>query len=315
MTPAQNRGYVALTDPEWYRYLLAQPSVAEANFWQPHGNRRFGAIPRGAPFFFKLRAPQRAIAGFGFFERFEIVSARVAWESFGTMNGAPSFDAMVDRVGRLRKDKATFAGEEPIGCIMISAPIFFQERDWVLPPADWPPTGVQQGKTYDLERDEGARVLRQCIDRARASTFEWNVEREPEDSERFGAPATIRPRLGQGLFSFAVRDAYGNACAVTREHSVPVLEAAHIKPYARGGEHRLENGLLLRSDVHRLFDAGYVTVTPDRTFRVSERLRTEWNNGKTYYALNGTKVAAPESGHTPPARELLEWHGDEVFRA
>jgi hypothetical protein len=48
------------------------------------------------------------------------------------------------------------------------------------------------------------------------------------------------------VFSLAVRDAYRGACAVTGEHCIPVLEAAHIVPYARDGQHRVDNGLLLR---------------------------------------------------------------------
>ena len=62
----------------------------------------------------------------------------------------------------------------------------------------------------------------------------------------------------------------------------PVLEAAHIKPYGRGGEHRVDNGLLLRSDLHRLYDQGYVTVTADYVFKVGERLREEFRNGRSY---------------------------------
>jgi predicted restriction endonuclease len=72
----------------------------------------------------------------------------------------------------------------------------------------------------------------------------------------------------------AVTDAYGRSCAVTREHSLPVLEAAHIRPCAQAGAHDVRNGLLLRSDLHRLFDIGYVTVTPD--------LRLEVRNGRKH---------------------------------
>lgn len=78
-------------------------------------------------------------------------------------------------------------------------------------------------------------------------------------AERYGKPIEIRPRLGQGGFRLAVTDAYGRACAVTQEHSLPVLEAAHIRPCGNGGAHEVQNGLLLRSDLHRLFDRGYVT--------------------------------------------------------
>ena len=125
------------------------------------------------------------------------------------------------------------------------------------------------------------------MERANSASRYWNVDRlpspVPDGAERYGAPILVQPRLGQGLFSLAVRDAYVGACAVTGEHSSPVLEAAHIVPYGRGGEHRVDNGLLLRSDLHRLFDRGYVTVTPDYVFRVGERLREEFHNGRSYY--------------------------------
>jgi putative restriction endonuclease len=102
---------------------------------------------------------------------------------------------------------------------------------------------------------------------------------EAETGSRYGEPQLVRPRLGQGTFRFAVLDAYGS-CAVTTEHSRPVLDAAHIRPYGEGGGHEVANGLLLRTDLHRLFDKGYVTVSPDHRLVVSKRLRDEWHNGR-----------------------------------
>jgi putative restriction endonuclease len=80
-----------------------------------------------------------------------------------------------------------------------------------------------------------------------------------------------------------VTDAYERRCAVTGEKTLPVLEAAHIKPYAQNGPHRVDNGSLLRSDLHKLFDLGYVTVTPDLRVRVSRRLKAEWHNERTFH--------------------------------
>lgn len=314
-----NKGYIALTDPDWHAFLSAQPRVDEVNFWQPHGSRTFRALNRGELFFFKLRAPQKAIAGFGFFERYESMAAWLAWDCFGVMNGAPSFDAMIDRIVRLRGDDSATArdGDFQIGCIMISAPVFFTDIEFVAPPSDWAPTGIQQGKQYSLESGEGLRIFNECITRARAGNRYWNVdpaELAAKDAPRFGTPILVHPRLGQGLFSLAVRDAYGSACAVTGEHSLPVLEAAHIKPYASGGEHRVDNGLLLRRDLHRLFDRGYVTVTPDRIFRVGERLRDEFKNGRSYYAFNGNRISVPLHELQQPNRDFLDWHGQVVFK-
>ena len=310
----QQRGYMGLTDPDWYGYLSAHPRVDEVNFWQPHGTRAFRAIQPGAPFFFKLRAPYKQIAGFGFFERFESLPAWLAWESFGEMNGAPDFESMVDRIVRLRGDGDVRTGDFQIGCIMVTAPVFFTKDEWVPAPVDWAKTGIQQGKTYDLDSGEGNRVLRDCMERAQRGGRYWNVDRVAEEAPRFGAPMEVRPRLGQGLFSLAVRDAYQNACAVTGEHSSPVLEAAHIIPYGRGGQHQVDNGLLLRSDLHRLYDRGYVTVTPDYEFLVGDSLRTDFNNGRSYYALSGTRIHLPAMSGLQPSRERLEWHQQTVFR-
>jgi putative restriction endonuclease len=105
-----------------------------------------------------------------------------------------------------------------------------------------------------------------------------------------------------------VLDAYGRACAVTQEHSLPVLEAAHIRPYATGGKHAVSNGLSLRSDLHRLFDRGYVTVDEDLRFVVSHRLRADFENGRSYYGLHGKRLALPTDPRMKPDDTALDWH-------
>ena len=87
-----------------------------------------------------------------------------------------------------------------------------------------------------------------------------------------------------------VSDLYSRRCAVTGERTPPVLDAAHIKPYDQAGPHDPRNGLLLRTDLHRLLDSGYVTVTPDLRFWVSTRIREEFANGRDYYALDGRQL-------------------------
>lgn len=86
-----------------------------------------------------------------------------------------------------------------------------------------------------------------------------------------------------------VTDIYNRRCAITHERTLPALEAAHIRPYGDGGEHEARNGLLLRRDIHSLFDAGYVTVTPDLRFEVSRRIKEEFDNGRHYYELMGNR--------------------------
>jgi putative restriction endonuclease len=93
-----------------------------------------------------------------------------------------------------------------------------------------------------------------------------------------------------------------------------VLEAAHVKPYAEGGQHELTNGILLRSDLHTLFDRGNVTITPDYRLEVSRRIRDEFENGRDYYALHGRDVRVPPRHDERPTPILLDWHNTHKFK-
>lgn len=71
--------------------------------------------------------------------------------------------------------------------------------------------------------------------------------------------------------------------------------------------------MLYRADFHRLFDAGYVTVTHDFRLEVGTRLKKDFENGRSYYPYHGKPlhVPAPASQHPNPA--FLQWHRDDTF--
>jgi putative restriction endonuclease len=101
---------------------------------------------------------------------------------------------------------------------------------------------------------------------------------------------------------------------VTGEHSLPALEASHIRPFSDDGPHEVSNGLLLRADLHRLFDTGYLTVTPEHRLEVSSRLRQDYSNGRSYYPLHGEPLRSlPSIAADQPVPELLRWHNEHVF--
>jgi putative restriction endonuclease len=101
---------------------------------------------------------------------------------------------------------------------------------------------------------------------------------------------------------------------VTGERSIPVLDAAHIQPYRGPASNHVQNGLLLRADLHRLYDAGYLTVTPDLRVDVSRRLREDFENGKAYYVLAGERIAVPDAPALQPSRLALDWHASHDFQ-
>lgn len=309
------RGFVANTDFDWFTFLRERQPLDEVNFWQPSGSDAFRALQSGEPFFFRLKRPHYAIGGFGYFARHEVVPAWLAWSSFGPLNGAPDFEAMCRRIERYRRGQAPDPQRHyKVGCIMISEPVFFGDAEWVREPQGFS-RNIVRGAGFDLGEGEGRRMWEECRVRARV---EVPIAREPvaspgPEGPRYGTPVLVKARLGQGTFSVAVAAAYRGACAVSGEHSLPVLDAAHIRGYAQGGAHDVSNGLLLRTDIHRLFDKGYVTVTPDHRFLVSKRLEEEWENGRTYYAHHGKPIAVPDRAADRPDPALLRWHNEEVF--
>jgi ribosomal protein S27AE len=87
--------------------------------------------------------------------------------------------------------------------------------------------------------------------------------------------ATVRVRRGQRQFREHLLNAQGESCAFTGEAPVSVLEAGHLYSYAELGVHHEHGGVLLRRDIHRLFDDGWLAVDPDRLrVDVSDRLES-----------------------------------------
>jgi putative restriction endonuclease len=300
---------IAPTDFRWYEFLQARPQLEEANFWKPSATKMFRA-PALAPFLFKLKSPHNAICGFGFFARYSHLPAWLAWECFGEGNGCDSLEGLQRLIDHLRGPigyrPTRHRGE--IGCILIVQPTFFRPQDWIDQPRDWPARSLTP-VTRALTDPEWRRVWNACQEQAGIGRSDSVGVAEP----RYGSPRLVAPRIGQGTFRIAVTDAYDRACAVSGEHSLPALEAAHIKPFGKDGPNEVRNGLLLRADLHRLFDQGYVTVTADARFEVGHRLRQDFDNGHSYYPFHGKPLRLPSSGPERPDEEFLAWHREHRF--
>lgn len=303
--------YVGITDSDWYDFLSRLPNVDEVNFWQPGGKQLFKTLDPGELFLFKLHSPLNFIVGGAFFTHASLLPISLAWEAFGIKNGAATFEQMRLRAAKYRRDKDSNGWDFTIGCVLLQKPFFLPQSDWIPVPSDFS-LNIVQGKSYNLDSPTGKQLW---------DAVQIKVQQRPAvqfqvgDGEvTWGNPALVRQRLGQGAFRILVTDTYERRCAVTQEKALPALEAAHIRPVTEDGKHRVDNGLLLRSDIHRLFDSGYVTVTPDYKFRASRKLQDDFDNGKDYFKLNGTEIWLPRQNDCRPKPEFLEWHSDTVFR-
>ena len=306
------RFFVGITDRDWFDQLSRMPDLDEVNFWQPSGSVQFRALQPGEPFLFKLHSPDDFIVGGGFFSHFTILPASIVWKAFGEKNGARTEEEMRARLARYRRiSDPNIANDFDIGCILLESPFFFERPDWI-PLTDWK-REIVRGRGYDSDGD-GAATWERVELLMKSRHVLKATDQSGYSGPRYGEPTTILPRLGQGSFRLIVTDSYNRRCAFTNSPVLHVLEAAHIRPYGFGGTHVPNNGLLIRQDLHTLFDRGYMTVTPDHHVEVSSRIKQEFNNGREYYALHGTEIRVPQLTDRQPSVESLQWHNENVFK-
>ena len=307
------RAYVGVTDWDWYTFLLER-GMTEVNFWQPSGGRRFAAVPTGSPFFFKTHYSHgNRIVGVGFLSGWASLMMSRAWEFFGESNGCASLPEMRSRVMKYRGPGASAERDPEVGCIMLRDVRFFAFEDAVDAPPGWS-GNIVQGRSYDSGSKGGSYL--EAVLRSLVVGLPDVAEPRLVPGDVFGAPVSRPARVGQAAFKALVQEAYTRKCAVTGDRIVPVLQAAHIRPVTSEGQNRVDNGLLLRSDVHTLFDLGYLGIHPDRkTLLVSPRLRRDWSNGKDFYDRAGSPISQPTRMADRPHRDFLTWHSDTIYLA
>lgn len=303
------KAFIGVTDKDWFDLLKSQTNLSEVNFWQPSGKNQFRALQSGEFFLFKLHSPLNYIVGGGVFVHSSLLPISLAWEAFGVGNGALSICEMRSRVAKYRRVQESPFEDYTLGCIVLEQPFFFEEEDWIPVPMDWS-SNIVQGKTYELTTEPGRSLWREVGIRRAGQ----QIATAALDVPQYGEPVLVKPRLGQGAFRVLVTDGYERRCAFSGERTLPALDAAHIKPFALEQTHRVSNGILLRKDIHALFDAGYLTVSPEFRIEVSRRIKEEFENGRDYYKFHGTEMRMPRIPDMKPDAFALLWHNEEVFR-
>lgn len=308
--------YVAVTDQRWYEFLASRPNLTEANFWMPGGGpRAFGAVRPGEAFLFKTHHPHNRIVGGGFLADYRQLPLGTAWRELGEANGVDSEVAMRDLIGRYRREPLGRFEDPVIGCAMLRDTVFFTDSE-LRPTREEFPGNLVQGKSFELGAQRGS-VVEEAFWRLLADAPSGMTETELsyfDEGPTRGRPGLVTPRLGQRSFAAVVQGAYRH-CAVTGNKVLPTLQAAHILPVAERGQHRIDNGLLLRADVHIMFDQGFLGVHPEtKALQVSPQLRETYGNGAEFYSKAGTPITLPAKVVDQPNRSFLEWHLDVVYR-
>jgi putative restriction endonuclease len=202
---------------------------------------------------------------------------------------------------------------------LLNNPIFFKQEDWIKTPSDWA-NNIVQGKSYNTNDETGKKVwqeVEKLLLKYSSSLLSGNENSNIvlESNQIYRNQSLVNIRIGQGAFRVLITENYNRKCAITGEKTLPVLEAAHIQSYSENGPNITSNGILLRSDMHKLFDAGYLTITKEYRIEVSKRIKEEFHNGKEYYQYHGKELfVLPQKDIDKPNISYLDWHNIRVFR-
>ncbi len=219
--------YVGITDSDWFKFLREQ-NAEEMNFWRPRSTTNFVVINPGEMFLFKSHYPDNRIIGGAYYVRHIKLPLNLAWEFFQEANGVESLEALHQKISSIRRDRER---NPVIGCTVLTQPFYLTDEEAWPAPANWS-RNIVTGMSYDVQAGEGARLFekaklalsqQESNDRLSGSVLR-------EQPNRFGGDQIVQPRLGQGGFRVVVMEGYGRRCAITGEKTLPVLEAAHIRP-------------------------------------------------------------------------------------
>lgn len=323
---ASDEGYGAFfarADPEVIARVRASgPAAEEFVLWRPAGQSG-ATIPLGPGEPVILTVPteasssSRSAVGGGLFSGRSRMTLSELWEWFGEASGARGLQELRSSYTVATSRELEAADDPDVDTTLLHHVRFFTLEERVEVPIDATSFTFNQGRYVQLSgRTSSDPALRAVL-----TYFDPKSEPGADEVARIvlstirAAARSVVPRLGQGAFRAMVSDAYSHQCALTGYKVRPVLEAAHIKSYSSGGEHRLDNGLLLRSDVHTLYDRGFIAFDDLGGLMVSSQLRERFGNGDWYYARVGSPLAAPKRSVDAPNREFLAWHREAVFLA
>jgi putative restriction endonuclease len=287
---------IAPTDIDWFLNLKGSPPRI-VNFWTPTAwNVR--RLPPGARLYFMLKSPIRRIGGYGTFVRYLDRTASSAWDAYGLGNGVASKDELVTKVSFFAAKRSAFfaASDDPtIGCIELCDVVTLDEEEFIDPLVYGHsfPRQVVKLKYFD-DSDGLASALDEPIARLPFELVEGVAAR---------ASSSRKDRKGQSPFRQLVLRNYNYRCCLLGESVVQLLEAAHIQPYINATSNHPQNGLCLRTDLHRLFDEGLISLTPEHIVMVSPQLK-----GTSYESLQGRQITLPADRAAHPSQQALASH-------
>lgn len=286
---------ISPTDVEWFKFLRTEGLNSEINFWTPTP-WNVSRLASGDKLYFMLKSPIRKIGGYGQFVEYKNMSINDAWNKYGFKNGCTSKQELIDR---LDKYKASNSSDErsvtdsEIGCIVLTNAVYYDDDKFL------------DLDNYDIDFSRFIVKIKYYNENDPLEIATESMVKEfellPTSLEKLKKSRLVTERKGQGNFRAIITTAYSNKCCITNETTPELLEAAHIQPYFDENSNHVKNGLLLRVDLHKLYDNGLLYIDESFKIHISPEVKSEY-----YQKLNGTTIRLPENSNLHPSKEALK---------
>lgn len=292
---------ISPTDKNWFDYLKNEGFNSKVNFWTPTP-WNIKNLKSGNKLYFMLKSPIRKIGGFGEFVEYKNMSALEAWNIFGYRNGRNSKDEFIQSIQKyIDKNSQKFGGKPidlktyEIGCIVLDNCEFWDEKNYI------------DISNHEVEFAPQVVTIKYFdqYDSIKKS-IEINTNFNIVNEKRIEKKGITNVRIGQSEFKAKILRAYKNKCCISNETTPELLEAAHIQEYRNNYSNHIQNGLLLRVDIHRLYDNRLIYIDNEYKIHISNLVTSE-----NYRQYDGKIINLPNEITEYPSKEALEMRKNE----
>jgi putative restriction endonuclease len=288
---------ISPTDNNWFKFLKDNDFNSFINFWTPTP-WNIKKLKPGDKWYFLLKSPIREIGGFGEFFEYKNLTAFEAWRLYGHKNGATDLQQFINSIQLyIDKNSNKFGGTKidintyEIGCIILNNCQFWDFEDYKKAEDHEIVFGKQVVKYKYFNQYDPFKINEQ------ESNNDFNILREPRENYK----REINQRKGQSKFKGHVLKSYKNRCCITGETCPELLEAAHLQKYINNQSNHIQNGILLRVDIHRLFDNDLLFIDQNYVIHISSLIENP-----IYKQYHGCKMSLPNDLDDFPSKKSLE---------
>lgn len=272
---------LAVTNRTWFEYQRSHSFTGEVNFWTPSRNCPHRISP-GEQFVFKLAGDGDLIGGYGTFVEYKYQSLDDTWKEFGPKNGADTKAEFFNTLKSIGSNNGI-----DCGCVVLKDIILFEE------PVNRVKAGITAKPAQLYAYEHGSFPF----DNSWVSKDSFSLVKNATKKKII---QNVTERKGQSAFHAAVSKAYNNQCCITGESTPELLQAAHIQDYINQDSHHIQNGLLLRIDIHKLFDSGLLYIDQHYHVHVSPLVTTS-----EYKRLENKQITLPNNPSDYPSLTAL----------